>query len=569
MANRIVGLDIGAWAVKALTLEVQRELEVVDYREIVLDDLAGRDGSAAESESEQPEGEAPEAGGDWREDAPESEADGYESYEDEDSEEDPLWVKALRQLQGEGFFEGVTRVITSFPDGKAVTLHVEVPFEKKVDSILPHLLSDQLPLSIHEVIHDFFVVPGTAPDTFEALVGVVERSDLAAFLLQIQGAGVDPAIVGVPELMLRNALEGSIELEVESYGVIDFGHEFTRLLIMSGGRPVLARTVRTGGAAITAELARKFRLSEEEATRLKHQRGRVGELFPSSEQMENPEAQIGAAVKAALQPLVRDLRRTFQSAYAKQKVAVDEIHICGGTSRLAGLEEYLHGEFQVPVKKIEAAPLLVWASGAAAERLPESAMALGAALQGPMEQGEKRLIDFRQEEFVFRGKSSFLRGQMVRLGAAAAILLVMLVGVLAMQYLDQRAQLRAMQSALAEQSAELFGEAVRSPAEVQRRLAGDAGPDRSFVPRMSAYELMVQILDHMNESMPLQLEQIQIDTGRNLATLVGITDTPQSVDVFASGIERMDCVSEVRKEGVNVRGENDVRFELNITNNCS
>ena len=577
MANRIVGLDIGTFAVKVVTIEVQRELEVVDYREILLHELKEEDGFLRKAEEEDSDSSPEEGGEESSEDVEtpageswhEGPVEGGESFGASSEDAFPLWGKALRKLQREGYFEEVNQIITSFPDGKAVTLHIEVPFAKKVESILPHLLADQLPLPINQVIYDFIVIPGAKSESFEALVGVVEKTDLAEFLATIQESGIDPIIVGVPELMLRYMGDQGVDPSLESYGIIDFGHEFTRLLIISEGRPVVARSIRTGGAAITAELAQKFRLSEDDAMRLKHQRGQVGEGYVSAQEEQSPEAQIGLAVRASLQPVVRDLRRTFQSAYAKYNVAVEGIYICGGGSRLEGLIPYLHQEFQVPVEPLRAGETLVFGAPEANRRLPEMAQALGCALQGPTDVADLRLIDFRQKEFVYRGRSSYLRSQVVRIGAIGAVLFVMLIAVLAMQYFDQRAQLRAMQVALAQQSAEIFGEPVRSPAEVGQRLTGQAGPDRNFVPRMSAYELFVRISENMTEEIPLRLEQVQIDTGRNLATLIGVTDSPQSVDTFAAGIERLECVTEVRKEGVNVRGENDVRFELNINNNCS
>lgn len=576
MANRIVGLDIGSWAVKAVTIELQRELEVVGYREIKLSEVEEQrrvpaaDGSVS-GEGEDLSEEAPEGGegpgGDWTEGAG---FDGEETMVREIPSGPPQepWLAAIRVLQDEGFFEGVTRVITSFPDGKALTLHLEVPFERKanVESILPHLLSDELPLSVAKVIYDFIVIPGKDPEKWEALVGVVEKSDIAGFLADIQSAGVDPAVVGVPELMLRYAGDQAVDPGVESYGIIDAGHHFTRLVIMSAGKPVVARTVRSGGAAITKALVEKFNISEEEATQLKHTRGVVGDAFPTP---GDAAALVGQTCEMALRPIVRDLRRTFQSAYAKYRVAVDEIYICGGTSRLKGFGELLQSEFDVNVEPLRFGDSLVWiGSSGARERTPEVAQAMGTALQVPLDRTEQRLINFRQNEFVFRGKSSYLRSQLVRFGMIGAVLAVLLAGVLMMQRADQKARLEAMQAALAEQTEELFGEAVRNPGEVQARLAGEAGPDRDFVPRMSAYELMYQILDRMSEDVPLVLERIEIDMDRSLIQLVGVTDSPQSVDLLAEDVEGLDCLTDVRKDQVNVRGE-EVQFELQITSGCS
>ncbi len=598
MANRIVGLDIGTFAIKAVVIELQRNMEVVDYREVELaefrdvDTTPGVDGTVAEPEGGDDSGELfPEVdpddeppGGDW-EDTEDTAVFDEDDWSDagidgaaadqgptefgENIEVTRPWSMALAELKQEGFFEDVHQVITSFPDGKAVTLHLEVPFDRPrdIEDILPHLLMDELPISLGEVIYDFIVVPGKQAGLWEALVGFVEREEMAKFIGQCQQAGMEPAVVGVPELMLRYAGDQAVDPGVDSYGVIDIGHRFTRLLIMSQGRPVVVHTTRRGGAEVTRALAENFQISERDAMRLKHQEGVVGEAARAGDRRVR---QVCGTIEEAMRPIVRDLRRTFQAAYANYDVAVDEIYICGGTSRLHGLEDFLQREFEVPVEPLRCDQAVIWSVDAQTrERVPEAAMALGNALQRPLDESDRNLIDFRQQEFVFRGKSSYLHTQLVRYGVVAALLLVMLAGVLIMQYYDQRTQRAVMQAAVAEQTEELFGESLTTIQQVQTRLEGEVAADRGFIPRMSAYELMFQILDQIDEDIKLELDRIEVDTDRSLVQLLGETDSPQSVDVLANQIEDLECLRNVRKDQVNVRGEDEVQFELQISSGCS
>ncbi len=594
MANRIAGLDIGTYAVKAVVIELQRQIDVVDYREIPLSEVERRpvspgvDGSVQGVENENaPGGNGESAAAPGQDKAPDPQQgpdpQQEESGEQNDAAEqagdwaptgddDVIATKAMvavARLQQEGFFEEVSQVITSFPDGKAVTLHLEVPFErpKDVAEILPHLLMDELPVSLQEVVYDFIVVPGRQPEMWEALVGFVNRRQMGDFLDECQDAGVDPAVVGVPELMLRYAGDQGVSPGVDSYAIIDVGHEFTRLLIMAHGKPVVVHTTHKGGATVTRVLAENFQIPEEDARRLKEHEGVVGDAARGGDRRVR---QICGTIEEALRPLVRDLRRTFQSAYAKYGVAVEEIYITGGTSRLHGLSGFLQREFEVPVKPLRFDHGLVWSIDARSrERIPEATLALGSALQRPLDDSERRLIDFRQQEFVFRGKSSYLRTQLVRLGAVAALLVVMLAGVLVMQHYDQRTQMAAMQKAVAEQTEQLFGEPVSSAAEVQARLEGEATATRDFIPKMSAYELLVRIIEMTSSDIELELDRIEVDTDRSLIQMMGTTDSPQSVDVLASQIEDLDCLRNVQKDQVNVQSDEKVQFELQISSACS
>ncbi len=610
MANRIVGLDIGSWAVKAVTLEWQRQLEVVDVRAVPLIDLE-REFSGSEMEGaavpplpgEQADGgegggvedgpapvdeifpDVPEGqGGDWSDEGgpvpgaadPPWAAGGADEESGEEEEEGaqrgsefPLWTQALAKLQQQGVFEDVHQIITSFPDGRAVTLHLDVPFERKVDvaEILPHLLVDELPISPSEIVHDFIVVPGKGPDLWEALVGVVEREEMAAFLRHCKAVKTDPAIVGVPELMLRYAGDQSVDPGVESYGIIDFGHRFTRLLIMSRGKPVVAHTTQRGGQAVTEALAENFQINQEQARQLKHREGVVGAAAHGGDMQVR---KLQGTIEESLRPLVRDLRRTFQSAYAKYRVAVDKVYICGGGSRLRGIEDFLGGEFDVPVEPLQVDRGVVWTVGASQRAMaPEMTLALGCALQKPLDEGDQKLIDFRQGPFVYRGKSSYLRTQMVRFGAIAAVLFVLLAGVLLMQRHDQQTQLRAMEQAVAQQTQELFGESLDSAAAIQSRLEGEGAMNRNFVPQMSAYEQFYRTIAQVSQEYPLTLSRIEVDTDRSLIQLVGITDSAQSVEMIANEVNRFECLTDVRTDRVNVRGDNEVQFELQISSGCS
>ncbi|RVU44890.1 hypothetical protein EA187_10155 [Lujinxingia sediminis] len=581
MANRIVGLDIGAWAIKAVALDtLQRPVEVVGFAEVRLADLdevaqtpepveeaaleeveASEDGANVEGEGLDERREEAADGGD-REEA------GGSAEPAEAVAREP-WVRGLEQLIAQGFFEGASRVVVAMPHGEAMTLRLGVPFEGKaqVTSVLPHLLMGSLPMPLQRVTYDFEVMPGKGEEPFDALVGFVESERLAGLLGSMQTLGVDPAMVGISELSLRQAAERSMMLQSESFAVIDFGHAHTRLLIQDGARTVVARAIKQGGQALSEALAESFNLSLDDADRLKHQRTR---LDVGADEADPAVARVGQVAREVLGPLVRDLRRTFQSAYARDRVQVETIFICGGGSRLQGLKPYLEREFGVAVMPLSV-ELSVSDEAAVSfgARQPEAMVALGAALMSVREKGQVEPVNLRQGPFEFRGKSSYVRAQLVRLGIAAAVLVVLGLGVLLMQRLDQSAQLDAMKEATAEQTQALFGERLTSPAAIRARLGGAAGPERGFVPLKSAYELLSLVTEGTADVAELQLDRIDIDTDRQLIQMVGVTDSPQSVDQIAASLERQECLTDARKEKVTVQGDNRVQFEIHVTSDCS
>src|SRR5262249_12003655 len=149
---------------------------------------------------------------------------------------------------------------------------------------------------------------------------------------------------------------------------------------------------------------RAFRLPEAEAERAKPQEAFAphagqGALSPSQSRM-------GDVVRAALAPLVRELRQTFALARAETGEAVLEVMMCGGGSRLNGLCEHLQEELE-----LVCAPLVL-GHVEGFEELPEdtSAMPLALAIALAGATG-RREIDFRRGEFAYKADFSFLRAK--------------------------------------------------------------------------------------------------------------------------------------------------------------
>lgn len=292
--------------------------------------------------------------------------------------------------------------------------------------------------------------------------------------------------------------------------------------------------------------------------------------MPASEAQDPAIIALSETIQNGLRPIVREIRRTLQSVYAQYRISTENIYLCGGTSRIQYIAPYLAGEFGVGVEPLavkDTFDLGALPGGAKhAEIVP---MGLSLALQQVSDKSGKTLINLRQGEFSFRGKSSFIRAQFTRLAAVAAVLLVLLAGVLYMQRVDQRAQLEAMRAAVGSQTTELFGEPVHHLTEIRARLDSEEGPERGFVPKMSAYELMYNLISRMSDDIEINLERLEVDTDRNLAQIVGTTTSAQEVDRLAGALERLTCLREVRKDRVTVRSEEEVQFELHISSGCS
>lgn len=606
----IIGLDIGTWSIKAVAMDPRRKYQIVAIdEERILEPQAaappeesvgappspedapppGPPPTPIQDAAEEPGWAAPEEDtGDWK-------SPGYEAAADDapdgptqmgepgapDAEIAPAppadkdapapWLAAIERLLAR--MPEADLVITAMPWGKSLTIQIPgLPFENKskVERIIPGLLSDRLPMSLDEVTYDFQIQSRDGEDgEHEAIVGFARSSDIAHLLGQLDEARVNPAVLGVPELILRYTAEAYLPaVREKTVALLDMGHRTTSVLVLEHGHVALARAISYGGADVTDEICEAFAdATPEDAARVKHAQGAILE---ESQAQDPSQRALSEAIQRALMPMMRDLRRTFQSLYARERVEIETIYVLGGASRIGGLQSWLSAEFGgVPVERFGLEDPAHELPLVADDVLSRSGMALGLAHQQARDRMLQRSVDLRQGPFVYRGKSSYLRGQLMRLAAAAAFLLVLLGVALLMQKRDLDAQRDAMRQAVAEETREVFGAPLYRAQDIRDRVEVQGDGEESFVPKMSAYEVFYELTSKLSQDTELELRRIEVDADRNLIQVYGRTTTPVAVDQIVNEFKQLQCIKSIKKDKLRVRNDDEVDFELQIASACS
>lgn len=573
--KRIVGVDIGTYAVKVVYLDPKGELSIegVEYELVGLPKVAQPPPTPKPVPAAAPEEtyddeettgvrEVPSApsADETEENAPE--------LDDEDVEEievGPAWHAALTRLANRGALSG-EYVVTFVPDGKAMTIQLEVPFAEraKAQSVLPHLMLDRLPLPQSEIVWDFQTYPALSPDAegARALVGFAKNDDVAETIELLHQASLDPVLLGIPELFLASigirCLGGPLD---EPVAFVDLGHETTRVVVVQGYDPLLARTIRSGGRQVTEAIADGFNTPFDEAEKIKHQYGAIVDAQTTpNEQMRA----LSEAVQGGLRPVIRDLRRSFQGLFAKERIEVGRVFICGGTSQIRNIEKHLSAELGVQVRRLQL-PAAGISDPAQGSVLP---LALAAGMVHNIEPVRQRSINLRRGRFAYRGKSSYLRRQMAIFAAAVVLLGAVLVVALLAQKQSYEAQRDAMRSALSKQTKTLFGAELTSKDQIQKAMAGEESQANAFVPKMSAYQLLHELTTNVSKDITMTLDRIEVDADRNLVQVYGETTDAQAVDKIVSDLEQIKCLKEIKKDKLKVRDDK-ADFELQISSECS
>ncbi|MDX1649190.1 MAG: type II secretion system protein GspL [Myxococcota bacterium] len=293
MARRILGLDVGSHAIKAVELrQTLRGLEVAQLRSLRLD------------------GSTPSSAEELRE------------------------FLRLHDL-------GTEHVVASLPGDRASVRRLRFPFKdrRKIGPAVPFEVEAQVPYELDDFVLDWQVVAEGAQSA-EVAVALAPRSEVALLLETLDEAGAPPRVVEAEGLVLGHLAE---VFQLPGTRLLaDLGHRKTTLCLLEDGRPVAARTLPLGGLALTRALARERGLDEDEAERCKHEQDLLG-------------AGGSRAAAEVVDRLAREIVRTVGSLEATPGAEgrrVERVDLLGGTAHLRGLDATLSRRLGLPAARL-------------------------------------------------------------------------------------------------------------------------------------------------------------------------------------------------------------------------
>lgn len=224
-------------------------------------------------------------------------------------------------------------------------------FEATVDGATPaewrtsveQHLDEYVPLPPAEVTFD--IAPLAREGDRQHVVGVgYARRVIDESISVFESAGVDVRSLESETFALPRALLS--HGDTETVLIIDLGKASTKLLVVSKRLPRLATTLDIGGHALTLAVQKYFGVTEEEAKKVKAERG----LVPGPDNDEYVAAML-STVSAIREEIVRridywDSRKTSVAAYEPITRAI----LVGGNASVRGLPEYLESGLKIPVE---------------------------------------------------------------------------------------------------------------------------------------------------------------------------------------------------------------------------
>ncbi|MGH0034844.1 MAG: type II secretion system protein GspL [Myxococcota bacterium] len=442
---------------------------------------------------------------------------------DADMEEQLRRFAAMHRLPFE-------QAICALPGDRITSRRLEFPFRdrKKLQAAVPFELEAQTPFDSEDVVVDWTVLEGDRHHASVQAV-LVQREEVSAYLEKLQSWGCSPRTLEAEGLVLGN-LAAIFDLPGTRL-LVDLGHRKTTFCLLMDGRPVAARTITLGGAALTEAVAKDRNLPLDEAERVKCEDGVFHLGFDSA----------SPASLAVLDRLARETVRTLESLEpvlgGPAEAQVASLVLFGGTARLHRIDEYLAERTGIPTARLAPPPEAEGASLVAGGDPLLFAPALALALRGT---GEARSrLEFRRDEFAYRTDLRRFFGPQLRATALLLTAVLVLLGarVVTSVGLESRradqlyAQLQGLYTgAFPDQPA------PDRPVMAMRRALTDARERADFLGiygNGSALDLLAELSRRVPPDLPVRFEEITID--RNVIR----------IKVSAEGFEATDRLERV------------------------
>jgi general secretion pathway protein L len=525
MAQRILGLDLGARSVKAVLLEgTFRGFTVAAASRVPL-------GAA--------EGDAPLSA---------------------------RHAAAVRTLVEEGGFRFDVAAV-ALPGAGVSSNVITLPFgdPKRIEQTIPFEVEGQIPFDLSEVAWDWQPL-SQGPGKTDLLVAVVRKEELAALLASLAEAGVDPrAIVPAGPAYAALFAAGAVTpppapaegVAAGAEVLVDLGHERTSVSVVGGGACEAARTFAFGASHLARALARELGMTEAEGEALLAAAGGGPALPPElADRAADPRA--AEALRRALAPLARELRATLHAWRARVgQRRVERLLLAGEAARLPALAEALAPGVEGPVAPLELAGPA--AAGIPAGDAPGLALALAIALRAQQGSRAPRL-NLRRGELAYTRDFEHLKGRIARLGAWAALVLLLAVASAGVKAFALARQEAALDRALCDAEQRIVGRCYPNFEEAQAVLRGRGTPGAAL-PRVSAVDLLAELSERTPADVPLRFERVEIT--KDKLHLQGTTDAAENVDRIVGALKGSRCFGDARSGGARRRGA-EGKFEFSI-----
>ncbi|MFA4875541.1 MAG: pilus assembly protein PilM [bacterium] len=458
-----------------------------------------------------------------------------------------------------------------FPSQKVTSRLLMFPFGslKKIDQTVLFEIETYIPFDMDQVVIDYAVVWQTK-DASRVMVVYVQKAELAKQLSALATVNVDPrymCVEGVDQIGLINV--GMVPPE-GAYAIIDIGHSKSTVTICRGKNLGFIRAISLAGKAITDAIAARLSVPYDEAERLKIEMGHLPQA--GEEVVDEISREVSAAIAGVVDELLLHLRQTLFTFHETESMPVEGIYLCGGTSRLPGLDRYVSDTLKLNVTFLNCTEFHFTRLDRADAHRHVIPQALALALRGVAGGGPD--INLRQGEFAFKGDVQQLGGSVRRIGIALGLIVFLALLNFTTKYYSVKKQIDKMSSdvvTLVKQS--LPGTPTRGTLTPKAAVALIRGKQAEVDEKISQLDTVVgvsplEILKEISALVPPR-DQIKLDiedmsVAADRVTLEGVVTDFKAVDTVKQSLEKSTLFTNVTAGNVRKGTKGEVKFSMSM-----
>ena len=495
----------------------------------------------------------------------------------------------LAAMVNELRLKGETGYIGVYGD-QVYTQVIEFPFKNLRRSDLEKAVGGELegvvPVDLDDMVFTFEPLPlppatGPVADVRGRIAAPAEgmrvlsyamRRDRAEHLIQVgKNAGYEPrgvlAAGGAAAKLVANTPSLMQARTDGAVAVIDIGHERTDIVVVSNGKAVFSRSLGRAGKQVTEAISRHWNLPFADAERAKHSDGFVASNAEPA--TSDAWARIHQVTIQELQPFARDVRQTLAACRAKTGFTPAAALVVGGGARLRGIASFMTEALGLPAWRLtpdDAAALAGPRLAADSATLPidSAAMTVGMAYDAA---GGRPQFDLRSGALSVKMDLSFLRAKAVPLGAAVLAIAACAAGSAYADLYRMRKAEKILAKRIVDESSLHFG-SPRTVADILSATAGGAIPQASPMPRMSAYDILLEISSKVPGKDKITLDIDRLDITDQKVDMDGTVKTPEELDLLVKELQSIKCFKDVTRGPTSTGENNTLKFRLDIPAQC-
>lgn len=259
--------------------------------------------------------------------------------------------------------------------------------ERQLENAIRFRAHEAIAIPVDDAVLDYHVVRESVENGVSSrriVLAAAYRESLDRYVAACKTAGIELVAIDLEAFALLRAVAAPVVAEDESPAAVvavTIGHDRTTLAISDGTVCDFMRVLEWGGSTLTAAIERDAGVTSTEAAELK-----LWLSLAADAAFEGDDEQVTrarGAVRRELQNLARELVASLQFYQAQPgSLAIAEILLAGGTSRLPGLPEELERLTRVSVRRAD--PLVraqVADSVQTGDDLPSLAVAIGLGIE--------------------------------------------------------------------------------------------------------------------------------------------------------------------------------------------